>query len=334
MRYLFLLLFIFAAACSSKPKSEKTKDTPKGYDALLTTYPYPFAVKFHEFNGQDQKLTMAYMDINPGGEIKNTIVLLHGKNFSGFYFETLAKDLIASGYRVIIPDQIGFGKSTKPTTFQYSFHTLARYTADLLTELDVQKFILVGHSMGGMLATRMTLMYPDRVSKLILVNPIGLEDYKLLTGYKTVEEQYGTELLNNEEKIRDYQKAAYYDGTWRPEFEALIKPAAGWTEGPDKKVIAKNAALTSDMIYTQPIVYELNQIKTPTVLIIGQRDRTAIGKAWATPEMQKKMGNYPKLGRDTAKKIKKAKLVEMPGLGHVPFIEDYSSFKNTFFKIL
>jgi Predicted hydrolases or acyltransferases (alpha/beta hydrolase superfamily) len=334
MRLLTLILILFSVACSSTPKSDKKNVVTKGYDAMLSAYPYPFAVKYHEFNGQDQNLRMAYMDINPNGGAKNTIVLLHGKNFSGFYFENLTKDLIAAGYRVVIPDQIGFGKSTKPQTFQYSFHTLARYTADLLTSLDVQKFTVVGHSMGGMLATRLTLMYPERVSKMILVNPIGLEDYKVLTGYKTVEELYGTELLNNEDKIREYQKVSYYDGIWKPEYETLIAPAVGWTEGPDKNLIAKTAALTSDMVYTQPVVYEFSQIKVPTVLIIGQRDRTAIGKPWAPPENQKKMGNYPKLGRDTAKRIPKAKLIEMQGLGHVPFIEDYPSFKNTFFKVL
>jgi pimeloyl-ACP methyl ester carboxylesterase len=334
MKYLLILSLIFFSACASKQKQEKKEQAEKGFDANLTNFPYPFAVKYFDFVGQDQKLRMAYMDINPGDNNKKIIVLLHGKNFSGYYFETLTKDLLTKGYRVIIPDQIGFGKSSKPTQFQYSFHALSRYTADLLTSLDVQKFTLLGHSMGGMVATRFALMYPERVEKLILVNPIGLEDYRTLTSYKTIDEQYGSELLNNSERIREYQKSSYYDGTWRPEFEALIKPAVGWSEGPDQKIIAKTSALTSDMIYTQPVVYEFKDVKVPTVLIIGQRDRTAIGKAWATPEMAKKMGNYPKLGRDTSKKIRKAKLREMPGLGHVPFIEDYSSFKNVFFKIL
>lgn len=315
-------------ACASAPKASKTES--KGYDSVLTGFPYPFEVKSYEFEAQGQKMKMAYMDLMPEGTPKKTVVLLHGKNFGGFYFEQIAKDLRSSGYRVIIPDQIGFGKSTKPESFQYSFHTLGRFTENLLDKLGVKQFILVGHSMGGMLATRLALMSPERVQKLILVNPIGLEDYKTLTSYKTVDDLYQSEINSNEEKIRDYQKNSYYDGTWKPEYEPMIKPAVGWTEGPDKALIAKTAALTADMIYTQPVFYEFQNLKMPTVLILGQRDRTAIGKGWASPANQKKMGNYPQLGKDVSKKIKGSRLIEMKGLGHMPFVEDYDGFMQVF----
>lgn len=323
-------LFVLGACASPSKKSEAPQAI--GYDAVLTTFAYPFPVKQFAFESQGQKLQMSYMDVPAQGSAKDsqTVVLFHGKNFGGFYFEKIAQDLSAAGYRVVIPDQIGFGKSSKPENFQYSFHTLATQTQKLLDQEGVTSFTLVGHSMGGVLATRYALMFPDQVKKLILVNPIGLEDYKVLTTYKSVDEAYQAELKTDANKIREYQKQSYYDGVWKPEYEPMLKPAIGWSEGPDKALIAKTSALTSDMVYTQPVVYEFKDLKVPTALIIGQRDRTAIGKAWALPENQKKMGLYPQLGRETAKKIPKSKLFEMKGVGHMPFVEDYETFMKIF----
>ncbi|MNL25839.1 Alpha/beta hydrolase family protein [compost metagenome] len=180
--------------------------------------------------------------------------------------------------------------------------------------------------MGGMIATRLALMYPDEVAKLFLVNPIGLEDWKTMTGYKTVDELYKNELENSVEKIRKYQVESYYDNKWKPEYDRWMSPLVGWVEGPDRELIAWNAALTSDMVFTQPVYYEFKNLKMPTVLVIGQRDRTAIGKAWAPEANKAKMGLYPQMGKTVSKLIPKCKLIELKGLGHLPFIENPEMF--------
>jgi pimeloyl-ACP methyl ester carboxylesterase len=123
-----------------------------------------------------------------------TIMLLHGKNFNGAYWERTAKDLSDKGFRVIIPDQIGFGKSSKPQSYQFSFSQLAENTKAILDKLKIDKIIVLGHSMGGMVATRFTLQYPEKVEKLILENPIGLEDYKTFATYQTIDQAYQSEL--------------------------------------------------------------------------------------------------------------------------------------------
>lgn len=322
-----LLTLLLTVACATTPK---TTNSNEGFDSVLTGFEYPYPVAHFKFEAQGQHLQMAYMDVKPHGPVLKTIVLLHGKNFAGFYFAPIMKELVAKGYRVIVPDQIGFGKSTKPESFQYSFNASARFTMELLKHLEVENFILVGHSMGGMFSTRLALMYPDRVSKLILVNPIGLEDYKQLIPYKTFDEQYPAELKTDAEKIRNYQKAAYYDGKWKEEYEPMLVPAIGWTKGPDAALIAKTSVLLSDIIYTQPVYYEFKNLTMPTTLILGQRDKTAPGKAFASPDNQKKLGNYPKLGRDVVKMIPNGKLIPMEGLGHMPFVEDFSGFMKLF----
>ena len=336
---LVLSLSLFLGACASSD-SKKTagapagaKDgAPTGFDAELSTYKYPFEVKFFEFKSQEQNLKMAYMDIPAGKPSGKVIVLLHGKNFPGAYFEHVILGLNQEGYRVIVPDQIGFGKSSKPKNYQYSFQTLALNTKNLLQSLNVEKFVLFGHSMGGMLATRFSLMYPDSVSKLMLVNPIGLEDWKTMTSYRSIDDGYQAELNNSPEKIKKYQLDSYYDGKWKPEYDKWLEIPTGWLQGPDYPVIAWNAALTSDMVFTQPVYYEFKNLRMPVVLINGNRDRTAIGKAWAAEDMKKKMGLYPEMGKDVAKKIPKAKLIELKGLGHMPFIEDFEAFWKVLVK--
>ena len=120
---------------------------------------------------------MRFMDIG-GDKTGKVAILLHGKNFSGFYWERIAEELKKKGYRVIIPDQIGFGKSSKPAVYDYSFSQWAVNTVKLLDHLSVKhKVVVVGHSMGGMLASHLSYLYPERFQKMILVNPIGLERY-------------------------------------------------------------------------------------------------------------------------------------------------------------
>lgn len=292
----------------------------------LENVPYAFPVHEITLPIQGQQVKMAYMDARPDTPNGQTVLLLHGKNFAGYYWEQTAKDLNRAGFRVIIPDQIGFGKSDKPTNIQYSFQLLALNTKAILDELKVQKVNVVGHSMGGMLATRFALMFPDRTEKLVLENPIGLEDWKTVVPYQSVDDWYQSELKQDYKSIKNYQLQFYFDNKWKPEYDKGVNILAGWTLNKDYPIIAKNAALTFDMIFTQPVVYEFQNLKVPTLLLIGQRDRTALGKAKAPKEVQETLGNYPKLGRETAAKIKGSKLVEIDNVGHAPHVEAYEKF--------
>lgn len=326
---LVVSIVLFVTACISTPEKHQTQSEvmpSRGFDSVLSTYEYPFPVRYYSFRSQNQDLRMAYMDIAPEKNTRGTFVLLHGKNFPGAYFEEIINSLKTEGFRVVVPDQVGFGKSTKPAAYQYSFQTLATNTAGLLKALGIEEYKLLGHSMGGMLASRMSLMYPESVTQLFLVNPIGLEDWKTMTPFRSIDDNYRAELNNSPEKIKQYQLDSYYDGKWRSDYDKWLEIPTGWIQGPDYPLLAWNAALTSDMIFTQPVLYEFKNIKSPTVLIIGQRDRTAIGKSWAPETTKNKMGNYPVLGKQVTRVIPKAKLEELPGLGHMPFIEDYPIF--------
>src|SRR6476620_10805425 len=95
--------------------SADTKPQPsiKPLNINLGNYEYPYPVQYITLNIQGEVLKMAYMDVKPANANGHTVMLLHGKNFNGAYWEQTAKVLSENGYRVIINDQIGFGKSSK-----------------------------------------------------------------------------------------------------------------------------------------------------------------------------------------------------------------------------
>lgn len=297
------------------------------YDARLTGYEYPYSVRYYEIEAQRQSLEMAYMDVAPDGEEPDrTILLLHGKNFSGAYWARTIEALVETGCRVIVPDQIGFGKSSKPVDFQYSLHALARYTEGLLEDRNSGNVTVVGHSMGGMLATRFALMYPNRTDRLVLVNPIGLEDWKRKVPYQTIGEGYQQELEKTPSGVKRYMRESYFDGTWRDAYDPLVDIQAGWIRGPDYETIVRVSARTYDMIFTQPVLYEFPDLQMPTLLIIGQRDRTALGTGRVPDSVAATMGRYDQLGRKAAQASPNSRLVELPGIGHVPQYEAFDRF--------
>jgi pimeloyl-ACP methyl ester carboxylesterase len=305
-------------------------------DPMLADFDYPFPVKRYEFTSQRQPLSMAYMDVAPTGEANGkTVVLLHGKNFCGATWEGQIASLAAAGYRVVVPDQIGFCKSSKPAGYQMSLHQLAANTKELLKSIGVEKPIVVGHSMGGMLAMRYALSFPADLAALMLVNPIGLEDWSAKgVPPRTVDQLFEGEKKTDAAKIKAYQLKTYYDGQWKPEYDRWVDMLASMYQGEGLESVAWSQALASDMIFTQPVVHELSRITMPTILFIGEKDNTAIGKDRAPPDVAKGLGNYTKLAPEVAGMIPGAKLVTFPELGHSPQVQDSMRFNAALIEAL
>jgi pimeloyl-ACP methyl ester carboxylesterase len=302
-------------------------DDGPAYGAELEEFDYPAPVRQFTFTSQGEALHMAYMDVMPANPNGRTAVLLHGKNFCAATWEGTISTLAGAGYRVIAPDQIGFCKSSKPRRYQYSFQQLARNTQALLASIGVARAVIIGHSTGGMLGIRYALMYPRLTEKLVLVNPIGLEDWKAKgVPPLSIDEWYERELKTTAERIRNYERATYYAGQWSPEYERWVQMLAGLYRGPGKQIVAWNSALLYDMIYTQPVIYELGALAIPALLLIGQKDTTAIGKDIAPDEVRAKIGHYPELGKLAQKAMPNETLVEFADLGHAPQIQDPQTF--------
>lgn len=287
---------------------------------------YPYSVDSISLINDGRKCYMAYMDIKPPQPSGKNILLLHGKNFNGYCWKNILPFLTGLGYRVIIPDQVGWGMSSHPD-IHYSFQLLASNTKQLLDSLGIQRTIVLGHSMGGMLASRFVLMFPGTTEKLILENPIGLEDYKTFVPYKKLEELYAAERSATYASYKKYQQSYYPE--WKPRYEQYVQAQAADLSRPDFDSIALTNAITYQMIIEQPVVYELNRITVPTLLVIGQADRTVVGKAYLAEAQQKLYGQYPALGRATQKRIKNSLLVEIPGVGHIPHIQATEQFEKS-----
>ncbi|CAM4260268.1 Pimeloyl-ACP methyl ester carboxylesterase [Pedobacter westerhofensis] len=317
-----LLVSSFLLFCFMLSASAQKTDT---LSITLENIKYPYPVKFFPIHTEGQDIRMAYMDIAPTQNANGrTVVLFHGKNFGGYYWTNVIKALTGRGFRVVVPDQIGFGKSSK-AFIHYSFHQMARWNKALLDTLGIQKANILGHSMGGMLATRFALMYPQTTEKLLLEDPIGLEDYRQFVPYTTTEEQYKTELKATAESIKKYYQSSYFT-VWKPEYDELVSIGAGVTGSADFPRYAKVAAMTFTMIYEQPVLYELQNITVPTILFIGKEDKTIVGKGLLSPELQAAHGQYKLLGKQTAARIPKAKLIEFDGCGHIPHVEVSTEF--------
>ena len=97
---------------------------------------------------------------------------------------------------------------------------------------------------------------------------------------------------------------------------------------------ARASALTYEMMYTQPVVQDLPRLAVPTLLVIGQADRTTLGRASLSPEVLATMGRYPELGKRAAGVIRGARLVELDGVGHVPHLEAPDRFHAALLEFL
>lgn len=329
----YIILSSLLVSCSTVERQAETAGP--SYNQYLDGFEYPFPVKTFDLASQKQKLKFRYMDVGER-KAKKVALLLHGKNFSGFYWKRIATELMQRGYRVIIPDQIGFGKSSKPKFYQYSFVQMAMNTEALLKHLAIKdKVSVVGHSMGGMLAVHYALNYQDQVKQVILINPVGLEPYAKYTELKDPEFFYNR-LEKNKTivKIRNYQKKNYYDGKWNESYEELIKIHEGWLNGPDWPTVAWNNALTYLPIFAEDITRRLPELRTEVSLIIGTRDRTGPGRGWMKKGTKYELGRYDRLGKTFKRTLPSATVIELENLGHMPQFEDYKRFAKAFYKLL
>ena len=310
------LVAAFPAAAQTRPLG-----------ANLERFSYPYPVHWYEAPSGGSTVRMAYMDLPPAGPPRGaTVVLLHGKNFCGATWKDAASALASHGYRVIVPDQVGFCKSAKPAGYQYSFRTLAALTHRLLTSAGAGPVVMVGHSTGGMLAVRYALSYPDEVSKLVLVDPLGLND-TLAEGvpYADVARLRAEEARTSAATIKAYELKTYYHGQWRPAYDPWVQMLAGEYQN-DGGVVRDAQARLSDMIETQPVAYELDRLRPPVSLIVGELDRAAFRADTAPRAARAQVRTVPEAAETAIHRIPHGRLIRLAGLGHAPQVEDPARF--------
>ena len=300
-------------------------------DLRLSAWPYPYPLKEYKTSLQGQPATMVYMDVSAAGKQKGVVVLFHGKNFSSDYWASTIAVLSQAGYRVIAPDQIGFGKSSKPNV-TYHFDDLAANTRALLQSLNIQQVDVIANSMGGMVAVRFARLYPKAVHKFVLENPLGLEDYSKDIPPQKNEDLLKLEMAQTEVSYRRFLQS--YFPNWQPSYEKFVEVYVRVQKGPDYPAYAQTSVLTYQMIAEKPVVNDLPQLKMPVLLVIGQKDRTVFGRRFAPPEAVKSLGNFPELGKKAQAAIPNATLVPIDNVGHVPHVEVPDRFNQIILTFL
>lgn len=312
---LFVLLALPAAGQDPGSDPEIATD-PDPISIALDNLPYPQPVEHLPLTVQGEDVRMAYMDVAPMGPANGrTVVLLHGYNFFGEYWEGTIEALAAEGFRVVVPDQIGFGRSSKPV-IQYSFHLLASHTKQLLDHLGVGEAAVVGHSMGGMLATRFALMYPETTTHLVLVNMVGMEDSRTLRPWRSLEDVYRGILNRTDASVRAGQERYYVE--WRPEFEKYVAVHQGWARSSEWPRFAMVRAITSQMMYQQPVVYEFPRVEAPAFVLGGAEDGP----------------RFREVAAASAEALPRGRLLLFDDVGHNPHLEAPDLFHPELIRFL
>ena len=300
----------------------------------LEGFHYPYPVHFLPLALEGEDLRLAYMDAPPvGPSTGRTVVLLHGRNFPSSYWEPTIKALTQAGYRVVAPDQIGFGKSSKPT-FAYSFDAMARATIALIDSLHIDRFDLVGHSMGGMLAVRLARAYGSRIDHLVLYSPIGLEDYRFYAPPVTDEEFAKRERELSADGYRKQLMTNYALSLPSGAIEPYVQLREEIKQSGEYPRWLKSFAASYQMIYAQPVAHEIPLIDRPTLFIMGANDHNAPGRAFAPPELRDKMGKNADLAQALAARMANAKVKVFEGVGHLGHLEATQPFNEALLNFL
>src|SRR5215510_6103868 len=302
MRAVSVLFCLAAVAYAQREELPKVPTDIKPGSITYDDIEYPYPVAYLPLTIYGQDVRMAYMDVPPAGQPSGrTVVLFHGMNFGGFYFSGPIEVLRKEGFRVVVPDQIGFGRSSKPI-IPYNFHDMALNSRRLLEKLGIAKVSIVGHSMGGMLAARFAASFPDITERAVIYNPIGLTDPRYERPWRSADDAYKATIAQS----NDQRWQAFYanirryfpsPGAWKPEYEQYVRILYAPTLSSEWPRLAMVRAIYQQMPYLDPVVYDWAHIKAPTLVIGGDRD---------TPD-------FPERAKHIASTIPNGTLALLPG---------------------
>lgn len=307
---LTLLLAVFALALpplataqSAPPASPPPGWGPISIDLAEIEYPYP--VSYMDFRIYNQDARIAYMDVAPAGQPNGrTVIFHHGGLYYGWYWKAQVEALRNEGYRVIVKDRLGWGKSSKPV-IPYSISLWASNTARLMDHLGIQQAALVGHSIGGQMVTRFAFLYPDRITHLVTVNQVGLTDNRYGRGFRplTGEVNATPDMGEVYESLLEWAEENYV--TWKPEFLEHMRIRYGNRLSPDWPQLSYINSLTGQMRGMDTVVNDWQYIQTKTLIMGGEEDYPS----------------YAEEARRAAAIFPNGEVLLIPNVGHNPHEE-------------
>ena len=269
---------------------------------------------------------------HPTAPSQGAILLVHGKNFFGAYWSGVIETLRHDGFRVIVPDLIGWGKSTKPSTLTAA--SLVTHLRTLVDQLKMDSVVFVGHSTGGLVGMHMARALPERVHTLVLENPMGLEDYRNgLTRPVRHQDWANDERSMTVDQIRQYM--AHYFVNKEPRLlEPFVAVRMAVGRGPEFERWVQSSAAAYDMLLNEPAVDFVASLPTSTLFVCGLSDRTYPGAKYTAPPDQSTKGNIAEMAKSFAAPMPHARFVGVPNTGHVPHLESPAEFNSAVLESL
>lgn len=247
---------------------------------------------------------MFYLDA-PGGTNATPMVLLHGLSANANSFTGILAAGLSPVFRVIAPDLRGRARSGKPES-GYEMADHARDVIALLDALDLDRVVIGGHSFGGYLAIFIAANYPDRVSKLVVIDAAISSHPKIPILLKPSLDRLGKTSSSAEAYLADVRSAAYMDGVWDDNAESyfraeLVEHADGSVGSATSAAAIGQAAMGVGL---EPWLHHVQGVQVPTLLINALG---AFGPAGSPPLFDEIVT------RATARAFANAKYVVVPG---------------------
>jgi pimeloyl-ACP methyl ester carboxylesterase len=285
-----------------------------------------------EFESLTYQFPVVKAQIEPGLTIVHTamgdgspVVFIHGL---GSYIPAWNKNLLplSKHFRCIAIDLPGYGKSSKslhPGTMDY----YAEVVIKLMDKLGINKFNICGHSMGGVIAFKLAIEFPERVDKLSLSAPGGAETYsedeKLL-----VENFISTErMINNDDKqIRNNVMVNFHHFPLDAQF--MISDRIAIRKAGEFPLHAEIIARSASGVINSDVPFRLSGVKSKTMIIFGDNDKM-IPNRFVHPELT------PQKMIDTFKQnIQSVNIKIYPECGHFPQFEHPEIFNRDLIEFI
>jgi len=332
MKPAILLAALLALSAPTALGAQAADLQPMG--VALEGYAYPHPVAFLPLEHVGHATRMAYMDVAPTAPANGrTVLLLHGRNFPAGYWAPTITALSAAGYRVIAPDQVQFGKSSKLDDVPVRFDRMVTDTAALLDHLGVGRVDVVAHSMGNHVGVRWALAHPERTGKLVMYGPVGLEDYRLYTPATPIDRLVADENAKGPDAYLNELMTSY--GLTLPrsamapyvELRERLKLSGEWPR------YARGFAASAVAIRDQPYLRDLPKVSVPVLILAGATDATAPGKGYAKAEDKPRFGHVLARAQTLAPTMTNAR-VEAFDAGHLLHLERTERFNAAVLNFL
>ncbi len=215
---------------------------------------------------------VSYVELNPEG--KQTVVFIHGLGSYLKFWRYQLDEFAARGYRVIAIDMVGYGKSSKPASFPYTMEAMGDVVRELLKQIEVTKPVLVGHSMGGQIATSFAIRYPAEVAAVVLTAPAGFETF-------TAREKGWFKSVFSTEFVKSAGEAGIWNSVrrnnfyrWTDDYQWLIEERVRLVGAKafDQYAYAQVRSVHG-LLETQFVRDSLEKITVPVLIVHGDQDR-------------------------------------------------------------